>query len=222
MSNISMRTRSPKRRNGVAGLPLAMVSRQRISAMQAAPVERSRLDTVPEPTMDPASSSRVFATWAMSWVKSKVMSSPALGLPNSLPLSCTCRGRCSLRPSHAPPSSSAVTATGENAVAGFDCRKPKPLANSAGMRFLRLTSFASISSLMCAAASSAVAPMGTSSVITATSPSMSMPQSSLAATMASHGPMKLSDPPWYMSGSVQKEAGMSALRAFRTSSTWFT
>src|SRR5207244_11058150 len=34
-SSISMRTRSPNLRNGVAGLPLAMVSTERCSAMQA-------------------------------------------------------------------------------------------------------------------------------------------------------------------------------------------
>ena len=31
-----------------------------------------------------------------------------------------------------------------------------------------------------------------------------------------------SEPPWYISGSVQNEAGISAPRALRTSSTWFT
>ncbi len=33
------------------------------------------------------------------------------------------------------------------------------------------------------------------------------------------GPRKASDPPWYISGSVQKLAGISAPRALRTSST---
>ena len=36
------------------------------------------------------------------------------------------------------------------------------------------------------------------------------------------GPMKESEPPWYISGSVQKDAGISAPRALRTSSTWTT
>ena len=34
--------------------------------------------------------------------------------------------------------------------------------------------------------------------------------------------MKASEPPWYISGSVQKDGGISAPRALRTSSTWVT
>ena len=40
--------------------------------------------------------------------------------------------------------------------------------------------------------------------------------------MSSRGPSKSSLPPWYISGSVQKLAGISASRARRTSSTWLT
>ena len=36
------------------------------------------------------------------------------------------------------------------------------------------------------------------------------------------GPRKPSEPPWYISGSVQKLGGISAPRALRTSSTWLT
>ena len=64
--------------------------------------------------------------------------------------------------------------------------------------------------------------MGTSSVMTATSASRSMPCASEIASMGSHGPMKSSLPPWYISGSVQKLGGISAPRALRTSSTWLT
>ena len=42
------------------------------------------------------------------------------------------------------------------------------------------------------------------------------------SAMGSRGPRNASDPPWYISGSVQKLAGMSAPRARRTSSTWLT
>ena len=90
------------------------------------------------------------------------------------------------------------------------------------MRFLRLTSLASITRRIDSIAASAEVPIATSPVTTATSASKSMPQSSLAATMSSRGPRKSSLPPWYISGSVQKLAGISALRARRTSSTWLT
>jgi hypothetical protein len=77
-------------------------------------------------------------------------------------------------------------------------------------------------SRMCLPASAGVTPMGTSPVTTATSASKSMPQSSLAARIGSQGPRKESEPPWYISGSLQKDSGISAPRAFLTSSTWFT
>ena len=57
------------------------------------------------------------------------------------PLRCVTSGRCTLPSRQASPSSSGVTATGENALAGFDWTKPKPLASSAGIRLRRLTSF---------------------------------------------------------------------------------
>ena len=51
------------------------------------------LETVPEPTMEPASTSRVLVMWATSWGKLKTMSLPASGQPKSWPLRCTVRGR---------------------------------------------------------------------------------------------------------------------------------
>ena len=42
----------------------------------------SSLATVPEPTMVPADSGRVFAACATSWAKSNCMSTPASGAPN--------------------------------------------------------------------------------------------------------------------------------------------
>ncbi len=90
------------------------------------------------------------------------------------------------------------------------------------MRFRSETSLTSASSLMCSRAEPAVSPIGTSSRITATSPSKSMPQAASASGIGSRGPRKESEPPWYISGSLQKEGGISAPRALRTSSTWFT
>ena len=48
--------------------------------------------------------------------------------------------RCTRPSRQAGPSSSGVTANGANAVAGFDCTKPKPLASSRGTRLRRVTS----------------------------------------------------------------------------------
>jgi len=90
------------------------------------------------------------------------------------------------------------------------------------MRLRKLTSLTITTSRIAAAASSREAPIGTSPRITATSPSKSMPQASLTIAIGSRGPRNESEPPWYISGSVQNEAGISAPRAFRTSSTWFT
>src|SRR5207342_1515368 len=60
-SSISMRTLSPNDRNGVTGLPVSSVSTVRFSAKHDAPLLVSWLAMVPEPTMVPADSGRVFA-----------------------------------------------------------------------------------------------------------------------------------------------------------------
>jgi hypothetical protein len=152
--------------------------------------------------------------------KSKVISCPASARPNGSPFRSTFRTPCSFAPSQ-PGRSSTDTATGEQAQAGFDWTKPKPFDSSPGMRVLSETSLSSITNRIARAASSGVAPIRTAPVITATSASKSMPQAG-SPTMSSPGPRNPSDPPWYMSGSVQNEAGISAPRARRTSSTWFT
>ncbi len=169
--------------------------------------------------IEPASSSRVFARWAISCAKSKTMSVPASGRPKGLPFNATSSSRWTLAALQAAPSSSGVTATGEKAEAGLDWRKPKPLASSPGIRLRRLTSLTSISRRTAFSHCAGVAPIGRSPVTTATSASKSMPQSSLAAKIGSQGPAKLSEPPWYISGSVQNSGGNSAPRALRTSST---
>jgi hypothetical protein len=115
-----------------------------------------------------------------------------------------------------------VTATGEKAEDGFDWKKPKPFSSSPGMRLRKLTSLTSMTSRMRFFASSALMPASQSSTMTATSASKSQPQASSLSGMASRGPRKISLPPWYMSGSVQKLSGILAPRAWRTSATWFT
>ena len=94
-------------------------------------------------------SGRVLAACAIRVGKSKVMSTPACGLPNSAPLSVLSSGRLTLPPSQAAPSSSGVTATGEKAEDGLAWKKPKPLPSSPGIRLRRLTSLTSMKSLMC-------------------------------------------------------------------------
>ena len=64
------------------------------------------------------------------------------------------------------------------------------------MRFLSDQSFTSIRSLMWARARASLVPIGTSSVTTATSPSKSMPSSSLGNAASAVGAMKSSEPPW--------------------------
>ena len=154
--------------------------------------------------------------------KSNVMSTPQFGWPNISLLRCVVNGKCNFEPSHASPSSSGVTATGENALEGLEPKKPKPFASSPGIKLRKETSFTNIIKMMCFAASWASAPIGTSLVITATSDSKSIPNFSEATKISSLGPMKASEPPWYIRGSVQKVAGISAFLALRTNSTWLT
>src|SRR5579864_3419614 len=66
LSSISMRTRSPNAMKGVTGAPFSICSRLRRSAMQHDPASPCLLETVPEPTMEPAPSARVLAAWAIS------------------------------------------------------------------------------------------------------------------------------------------------------------
>src|SRR4249919_1763317 len=201
-SNISMRTLSPKDRNGVTGLPVSSVSTVRFSAKHEAPFEVSWLAMVPEPTMVPADKGRVFAACATSWAKSNCMSTPASGAPNHWPFTWVTSGRWTLLPAHAASSSSGVTNTGDSAERGLLCRKPKPLASSAGIRLRSETSLTRPTSWMCAAAPSADTPIGTSSVTTTISASRSMPNSSEDTSTGSRGPRKPALTAWYISGSV--------------------
>ena len=139
-SVISMRTRSPNLRNGVDGLPSRSVSTVRCSARHEAPFAVSSFAIVPEPTIVPATSGRVFAACATSSAKLNCMSTPASASPNQAPLIQVRIGRCSFSPCQASPSSSGVTSTGDSAERGLDCRKPKPFASSAGIRLRSETS----------------------------------------------------------------------------------
>ena len=93
--------------------------------------------------MVPAARWRVRAAWAMRRGKSKVISCPASARPKGWPFRSTFSTPCSFAPSH-PGRSSTDTATGEQAQAGFDWTKPKPLASSPGIRFRSEMSFRSI------------------------------------------------------------------------------
>src|SRR6266851_315016 len=70
----------------------------------------ARAGIAARPVMEPASSSRVRAAWAIKVGKSKFMSVPAFGLPSSVPLRWLISGRWTVRPSQAAPRSSGVTA----------------------------------------------------------------------------------------------------------------
>ncbi|MNV89772.1 hypothetical protein D3C71_1840950 [compost metagenome] len=129
------------------------------------------------------------------------MSGPASHMPTLRPFQMDCSVRFSRPASQASPSSSSVTATGLKAVAGLLWKKPKPLASSAGIRLRSDTSLTSITRRMPCSACAGVLPMGTSVVTTAISASKSMPMASLGTTTSSQGPMKSSEPPWYISGS---------------------
>ena len=152
--------------------------------------------------MLPARTLRVLQMWAISWPKWNVISGPASHMPTLRPFHTLCSVRCSRPWSQASPSSSSVTATGLNAVAGLLWKKPKPLPSSAGIRLRSDTSLAIITRRMPSSACSGVAVIGTSPVITAISASKSIPYSSLGTITSSQGPRKSSLPPWYISGSV--------------------
>src|ERR1700737_966083 len=92
--------------------------------------------------MVPAPKGLVLAGCAIKAGKSKFMPVPASARPNGLPLRLTSKGRCKRPPSQEAPSSFGVTATGEKAEDGFDWKKPKPLASSAGIRLRKETSLA--------------------------------------------------------------------------------
>ena len=190
-----MRTRSPNLRNGVFALPSLRISSARRSNRQPAPFLRSRFDIVPEPTIAPAASGRVFAACATRRAKSNCMSVPASGSPSSSPFTQARTGPRARRPSQASPSSSGVTATGAKEEGGLEWKKPKPLARSEGTSERRLTSFSSTSRRICSPAFSLSTPIGTSPVMTPSSISRSMPCASSDTTMPSQGPSSGSEQP---------------------------
>ena len=105
------------------------------------PPSLSLLETVPEPMIVPAprrAGSRCVRD-------ERAGSRTSCRRPHSagrrgLPLRVESSGRCSLPASHASPSSSGVTATGESVEEGFDWKKPKPFPSSVGMRLRSDTS----------------------------------------------------------------------------------
>ena len=91
--------------------------------------------------IEPAPSGRVFAAWAIRAPKSKVMSITRMNAPEWLAIQINMQEAMELAAIPCCPSSSGVTATGEQAEAGFDWKKPKPLASSAVIRPRKDTSF---------------------------------------------------------------------------------
>jgi hypothetical protein len=181
--------------NGVTGAPVAMISILRRSARHDTPRLGSALDTVPLPRIVPAVNRRVRAMWAIR-SKNENCISPVSTSPTCAPFQRTERRRWRRPPRQAVPSSSGVTANGENAVAGFDWKKPKPFASSAGTRLRWVTSFARQRSRTWRSASSAAAPRGTSPSTTQTSASKSMPHAGSGSGMSSQGASSTPEPPW--------------------------
>ena len=143
----------------------------------------------------PAPNGLVLAACATSEGKSKVISTPAFTHPILRRFKYTNRGKCNFPSRQYFPNELTVTATGANDVGGFPWTKPKPFPNSSGIRLRRLISFKSIRNLICFNACFGVTPKGTSSTITASSPSKSTPQLSSFMYIGSVAPKKLSDPP---------------------------
>src|SRR5664279_3307012 len=161
--------RSPTAMNGVVGLPPSIVSIIRASARHEMPRARSRFETVPLPRIVPAANRRVFAMCWTSSKNEKCISGPASQSPTCLPLYVEVTRTCARPPCHASPSSSGVTAHGENAVAGLLLKNPKLFASSSGTRLRNVQSFASITSFTQSAASLTFVPIGVSPSTTQTS-----------------------------------------------------
>ena len=131
-------------------------------------------------------------------------------------------GRCTRPSRHAPPSSSGVTANGENAVAGFDWKKPNPLASSSGTRLRSVMSLASISRRTCAAR------LGRASSRAACRRGSPRPRSRSRAPTPDRragcrraGRAARPSRPGRPADRSPASAGGSAPRALRTSRTWF-
>ena len=233
-SSISMRDRVAElqerrlRRAGIDRLDGARSRRCRNSRRRpraiGLPGPPSRLfDTVPEPMMVPATSGRVLAAWAISVGKSKVMSTPASARPKGLPLSCDQQRQMQL---------AAVPGVAQLVRRDRDRRE--------GRRGLRLEEAEALGEfgrdqvaqrhvvdqhdepdrctrLVAARAHRHVVDDDRDLGLEIDAPGLVGHAGSGRAA-----PRKPSEPPWYISGSVQKLAGISAPRALRTSSTWFT
>ena len=112
------------------------------------PRARSAFDTVPLPRMVPAVNARVLRDVRDQIEEREVHLGPGVAVADDRCRCRSCAARRCTRPSRqASPSSSGVTANGENAVAGLDWKKPKLLASSSGTRLRSVMSLASISSL---------------------------------------------------------------------------
>ena len=220
-----MRMRSPNLMNGVAGLPCSIVSQHApLGDAGASRPRASRLETVPEPTIVPASSCARLGGMGDQLGKSKVMSVPALGWPNAVPFSVDEQRQMSLA---AVPGVAQFVRRhrhrreGGRAACRGRSRSPWPARRGSGCA--ATTSLTSITSLMCRARRCGRdAHRHVVGDRPRPRPRNRCPRPRRPPRCRRCGPMKLSDPPWYISGSVQKLGGISAPRALRTSSTCVT
>ena len=201
-SSISMRTRSPNFRNGVFGLPVqdrldgaqlgeAGVADAALLHRLAGPAVRLVGDGAGADDGAGAEPPRLGGVRDQLRETRRSCPGPALGLPSSLPLIEASSGRCSL------PSCQALAQLVRRHRHRRERRRRLAVEEAEALGELGRDQIAQRDvvdqhhAAGCArAASAAVAPIGTSSVTTATSPSRSMPQASSASAMGSRGAEK--------------------------------
>ena len=172
--------------------------------------------------MVPAARWRVLAACAISWPKSKVMSSPASGWPNSLPLQRRDQRQVQLA---AVPGIAQLVGRDRDRREGAwpACLEEAEALGQLGRDQVaqrHVVERASPAGCACAPPRRAM-PIGTSSVITATSASKSMPQASSASDDRRRaGRGRRRSRPGTSADRSRSCGGISAPRALRTSSTW--
>lgn len=168
-SSMSMRTRPPKRNQGVRRAPCIACSWPLASAVQPWMMAGSRLDPAPASITLPAVRRWVRAACAMKSGLVKNASAPAFGDPMLRTLTKDSKGGLALTPSLAAPNSLGVTATGDNQLGGSNYTKPKPVGNWLRVSARADQSFTSMIQLICRRVSVGLTSMGTASIIMATS-----------------------------------------------------
>ena len=191
-----MRTVSPNFRYGILGSPCSMVSMVRTSAMQVEPCAGSRLEIVPEPMMVPAPRGTCPGGVGDQLTKIEIHIDSGIGVAEHFAVGCRCDATeqlaaipIVLRALRVLPQPARMPSGVSTGKSQSSCQV-RP-GSSSGERRHSPAGRVRYGS----GASSAETPIGTSSVITATSASRSIPQSSSITGMSSQAPNKISEPP---------------------------